>query len=576
MIAALALALTQAAPIHASLHPPGVVVYAEVPDVAATLANLEGSPLARLLRDERMKGLIEKIGLPVASTLADAALGGLVSAIPNAKAQDWFGQVRTFSLSAGSPLKEGDLQPPLQVVLDFVGEGPAGVFVSGLLASADKHEPASGPWPGLENLTLGGGAPGLWCGRVGARCFLGTLDLPPTEVAARAAGSTSGFDADELQKNREGWMPEAPGAPVMWLAFHMPDSEKLKSFTPIGIPMPFGDHWLERLTFHDGRFVTDILSTETTEGTRPVDPTWLDPVLAGSMLVYTRAIDGPTAAKLLRELLAKSESASAAMKALEEKLGYGLERPLARLGPGMSAFMAPLAGMGLPDTRMWIDCDDPAAFASEIEALVNAFGATQPGYEAKTKPYKVKLKDSEDKKEVPITTITLPNDLIQVPMISISPSFAPVGKKLVFAFSSMDLKNELKRAYSGEASAPGAKPLSAFGFEPPSEALSVVVMDWGKLLDSVSSTVKLIAGMAGGSSGIDPKLFPPAGIFSEFFKPTFHYSKKTPKGLVRRNEGSFGPETWFGLVGGAWLGKQRFKGATGAASGFSIPPAGGK
>jgi hypothetical protein len=46
---------------------------------------------------------------------------------------------------------------------------------------------------------------------------------------------------------------------------------------------------------------------------------------------------------------------------------------------------------------------------------------------------------------------------------------------------------------------------------------------------------------------------PPPELFIQYFKPTFHYSKGAGAGLYRRNEASFGPETWFGigvLVGG--------------------------
>jgi hypothetical protein len=43
-------------------------------------------------------------------------------------------------------------------------------------------------------------------------------------------------------------------------------------------------------------------------------------------------------------------------------------------------------------------------------------------------------------------------------------------------------------------------------------------------------------------------------MFSEYFKPTFHYSRAVEGGIYRRNEASFGPETWFGLFGSVLLG----------------------
>ena len=76
-------------------------------------------------------------------------------------------------------------------------------------------------------------------------------------------------------------------------------------------------------------------------------------------------------------------------------------------------------------------------------------------------------------------------------------------------------------------------------------------MDWAKLLGSALDMFKAFAPMAGDQIPFDVTKLPPGSIFAEFFKPTFHYSKPVASGLYRRNEGSFGPETWFGVAGAA-------------------------
>jgi hypothetical protein len=312
-----------------------------------------------------------------------------------------------------------------------------------------------------------------------------------------------------------------------------------------------------RITFTGERVVTEMVTAEAEAKEVPVGPEWLEPVPSGTMLIFASAFDGAQAARRLREVLAEDEQRSAALAAVEQKLGYGPERLLARLGPGLTFYAAPPAGIGLPDSRLWIDCDDPTAFATEFEALVTAMGDLMPGFQAKTKPYKVKVTGSDEKLEVPVTTLTLPPDLIQVPMISLSPSFAPVGKKLVFGFGSMDVKSELKRIHSGDGEpiVAGSNPLAARGFALPDKAETVVVMDWAKLLGGVVGTVQAFASMASPEDlPFDLKQLPSQELFAKHFKPTFYYSRRVEGGSYRRNEASFGPETWLGLVAAAWLG----------------------
>jgi hypothetical protein len=86
--------------------------------------------------------------------------------------------------------------------------------------------------------------------------------------------------------------------------------------------------------------------------------------------------------------------------------------------------------------------------------------------------------------------------------------------------------------------------LRALGLELPAEARSVFVMDWGKFLGSLVATAKALAPMLGESVSFDFSKLPPPEMFSEYFKPTFHYSKGIDGGVYQRNEASFGPETW--------------------------------
>lgn len=597
MISALLLTLalsTQGGPVHASLHPAEADVYLEVGDVSALAGSLDGAPMLRFLRDERLKGLFAELGSDPSRPLKELVKEGLAASMPEALNGDWIDGLKTVSLSAQALGNGTDTTAPLALlaVVDLASAEQAQALEAFVLAQGTTHEPIAGSLPGLERVkTSDKPKDDLWCVASGARLVVGNSAARAEDYAARADKKASGLAARESFQKQLAALEPASGTTIVWFALarsladiieagqgkDTPDKgvEFLRQLPPDLNPV--GSARVARMQLVGQRFVTEMYSSAAPgeSAAKPVDLAWLEPVPAGSMLVYASAFDGAAAGKRMRELLAKDESSAAALTALEQKLGYGPERVLAHLGPGMTVYAAPLAGLALPETRAWIDCDDPAAFAQEFEALVTALGETLPGFQAKTKPYKVKKAGTEERIEIPITTLSLPPDLVQIPMISLSPSFAPVGKKLVFGFSSMDVKNELKRVHAGDGEpiVAGAKPLAAMGFEPPADATAVFVMDWGKLLSSVVGMVKAFAGMAGPEAlPFDLAKLPPPEMFSEHFKPTFHFAKAAAGGTYRRNEASFGPETWLGLLGAGAMASHQMQGGMGGGEPVLIEP----
>lgn len=572
MIHALSLLLTlglsaQGGPAHADLHPAEADMYLELGDVGSLLTALDKTPMARFLRDERLKSLFTELGQTPDRSLKELAQAGLLSAMPESKPEGWLDGLKTLSASLTAVGPETDTTDSMafQAVVDLATPEQAKALLAAIVAKAPKHEPMTSAVPGVERLQFGEkAADDLWCVAIGSRLVVGGSAAKPEDFTARADKKATGLASRETFQKQVASLDKASGTPVLWFALARPLSEILATSKEEegmefldklpGELNPFASARVARMQLVGERFVTEIVSSETAgAAAKPVDPAWLEPVPSSSMIVFATAFDGAAAAKRVRALIAKDEQGAATLAALEQKLGFGPEKVLAHLGPGMTVYAAPLTGLGLPETRIWIDCDDPAAFTTEFEALMGALGETLPGYIAKTKPYKLKKAGSEEKVEVPLTTLSLPQGAIPIPMISVAPSFAPVGKKLVFGFNSMDVKNELKRVHSGEGEpiVAGANPLGAMGFALPAEARSVFVMDWAKLFGGILGTVKAFAGMAPPDQmPFDLAKLPPPEMFGEYFKPTFHYSKGIAGGTYRRNEASFGPETW-SLLGGA-------------------------
>lgn len=550
----------QGGPVQADLHPAEADVYVEFGDVAGVLSALDKAPLLRFVRDERLKELLTQLDVSPERSLKVMLEEGLAGALPEGQGGGWLAGLRTLSLSL-TALGEGPgLQPPFGflAVLDLETAEQAEALHALVESQRAQGDSLGSMIPGLSALAQSGagGAMGeMWSAAAGPRLLVGNASSSLAAYQKRTGEKGTGLAGRESLQKPLARLEKASGTPILFFYLGRGIRAEVLDKLPAGLN-PFAGAVLARMQFNGERFITEMVSAAPAETTaqapsKPVDPAWLEPVPKGSMLVYAGAFDGVAAGKRVRELLAMDEHGAASLAALEQKLGFGPEKVLARLGPGLTLYMAPLAGLGLPETRVWVDCDDPAAFTTEYEALIGALGDTLPGFQAKTRPYKLKQKDSEAKIEVPVTTLTLPADAIQIPMISLAPSFAPVGKKLVFGLSSMDVKNELKRVHSGDGEpiVSGVNPLKAMGFQLPAGASSCLVMDWGGLMGSIIGTVKAFAGMAGPDAfPFDLKSLPPTEMFTQHFKPTFHYSLDTPGGSYCRNEASFGPETWLGLV----------------------------
>ncbi|HEX6881866.1 MAG TPA: hypothetical protein VF530_00715 [Planctomycetota bacterium] len=582
----LLLALAPQGPAHAGLHPAEADLYLELVEVQRTLQVLDKAPLVRFLRDDKVKVLFEKLGQPLDRPLGELVQGILDGALEGAGSTEWLAGLATISASL-APTPGGPEPVGVLVLADFAAAEQAAAFHAGVRASFAQHEPVEGSLAGLERLVPAEGAGReFWIVTLGTRVALGTRASKPEDVPARAEGKQGGLAKHEPFAKRLAGLASASGTPLLWFALARPLSEVTQALGESAGPSlevierapeslnVFAHPCVARITMAGERIVSEMITSEPAgPSDRPIDLAWLAPVPSDSMLFFASAFDGVAAAKRLREILASDEQAAAALAAIEQKLGYGPERLLSRLGPGLTFYAAAPGGLGLPDSRLWIDCEDPAAFASEFEALITAMGELLPGYQAKTKPYKVKVQGSDERLEVPITTLTLPPDAVQIPMVSISPSFAPVGKRLVFSFGSMEVKSELKRVHSGDGEPiqADANPLAARGFALPEKAATVVVMDWGKLFSGVIGTAKAFASMASPEDlPFDLALLPTPELLRQYFQPTFYYSKPIEGGTYRRNEASFGPETWFGLTGAIAFGIRQQAMLGGAAAPATI------
>jgi hypothetical protein len=521
--------------------------------------------MVRFLRDSRVATFLGEFGIEVGKPVLEL-VKALATDRPELRAGEWVEGLRSASLSVQFLKKvEGQPDEAVLLVVDLASPEQSAALQAGFLAMADSHEPLASALAGSERF-VSGGDPG-WCVSVGSRFVIGDEGLRVEDYVALSAKQRPALSGAEYLQKALAALSKSEGTSVMWFALGRSLQEILtaqggsQSFGFLarlpGDLNPLASPRVARMQFTGQRFLTEMQTLEPAPATKPqaVDPAWLQLVPTTAMIAYSSSFEGASSAQRLRELLSENEQGKAALASLETKLGHGPEKIFARLGPRLTVHAGALNGPALPETFAWLDCDDAAAFAAEFEALVGALGETLPGYVAKTKPYKVKKEGSDEKVEVPITTLTLPPNLIPIPMISVSPSFAPVGSKLLFALNSMDLKGELKRVLGEAPAGSHDGPIAALKL--PADAESVFVMDWARLFAGLTPTIKAVAGMA--ELPFDVNKLPPPEIYGEFFQPTFHFAVRNADGLRRRHEASFGPETWAGLMAAGFGASRRFQ-----------------
>ncbi len=578
----LAVAL-QGAPSHAAFHSPDVDLFLEVPDVQALLDAYDQAPMLRLLRDEGTAEAVRQ--LSGAEFHFDLQLRNLLGSSLPPGATDLVDSAQALSFSVRIPQGCGDdpeAGPPIPViaaVIDFATTEDAQATQTMLVDLVGDAQPdPTSPFEGTQTFSIDPTS-GItaWVATRGPRLLLGGGTHTPADFARRMAseeGVTSLANDPRYAAGRGHFEPPTGATVIQGFTTRSPldlfaDGGPSEALGSLELLWGGGEDFLAgarcwRMQLAGDRFVTEIVTLDSGEstsdasifGTRAIDPTWLAPVRGDSMLTYSSSLDGGALHERFRGFLAsmgEDAEATEAIAALEGNLGFGLEEFFALLGPGMAASVGPIPGIALPDTYVWFDLVDPVAFQDQLGILVENLGTTFPEFSLRTRAYKVKNKTTGERIPFPVTTLGLPPGLIELgPLGAPTPALTVTEGKLLLSLSSMRLKRELKRLYGGEET-PSETPalLQAHGFDLPADARSVIVMDWGLLIDGLLSLARNLgplASMFGGGLELpfDPAALPDSELVTQFIQPTFHYSRRVEGATYRRHEASFGPETWVG------------------------------
>lgn len=396
-----------------------------------------------------------------------------------------------------------------------------------------------------------------WSLRAGARVLLGFGAARVEDIVARLADPARSLATDA----RWNAMQSALGAPSgVVVAQGVLDTDVLAGLLADSIDLFPAPDALARLApqttafrmqLVGERFHTDLWRPEPSDGSwlgalgvaRP-DAATLELVPADAAGVLATRIDVARLERQFRARVGLDETAAARLAELEQKHGFDLSKDVfGNLAGGMSLHVMPLNSIGLPNIVAMFELRDAAAFERGMKGLATAF-AEQPGQT-------MKLKSSRYRDAAMWTIETESSGASPIPL-DISPTIAIAGGRAILATTALFAKREVKRVLGDEPK--NAEPLAKFA-SVPADATLVGAMDWRAMIDSLYTTLRGAAALAGGFAdlpidlgALSAALPEKPEVFTRFFAPTTMWGRPVEQGFHVHLEASFGPETWTSLA----------------------------
>lgn len=420
-----------------------------------------------------------------------------------------------------------------------------------------------------------GGFPPLWIMRAGGLLALGGGSSDPAELLLRSEGKAPSALESAGYENLTSRLGDRGGTTIVRGSFEVVDLvDALRTAIPAEVVnltfLAAYGRSIWRTGIENGRFVTETIALPTGENNTFAECIAHEPVPEGiwkfipaeAVGVYAATIDLPRLFEMILETLQAdfSEAHVSKLSKLEEQYGFSLEDDLfGSMGSVAAGYMLPLSGlMGVPDMALVVELDDPERFKKGLEGLLK-FLEDQSGGELKVqyRPYH----------DVPLWYFSFENTGAPIP---ISPSLVIQEGHLFATLTSTRAKKEIKRLQdlAAPAEPSGAEAPAESGDEPapqsihvaralaPSDATAVGYMDWAQLFAGAYKGGKALLALMGGGLDLpfDPLLLPEAELFTQFYEPSFYWTRVGEDGVYSRGESSIGPEALLGAIGAAGLG----------------------
>lgn len=461
--------------------------------------------------------------------------------------------------------KELESRRAILVVIDFTSEAVAGSSLAELMnaVGADTTDRtrtlqfagANALWSSFT--TTKPAAQEGWSLRAGARVLLGFGAATAEDVVARLAEPARSFASEARWSAMQAALGAPSGVVVAQGALVTSVLAGLLSEAVDLFPAPTAlsrlspDTTAFRMQLVGERFHTDLWRPEANDsawfgalGLARPDAATLALVPADAAGVLATRIDVARLERQFRARVGLDEVAAARLAALEQQHGFDLSKDVfGNLAGGMSLHVMPLNSIGLPNIVAMFELRDATAFERGMHGLAAAF-AEQPGQT-------MKLKASRYRDAALWTIETGSSGDSPIPF-DVSPTIAIAGGRAIFATTALFAKREVKRVLGDEPK--HAEPLAKFAGAP-ADATLIGAMDWRSMIDSLYTTLRGAAALAGGFADLPIDLTALSAalpekpeVFTRFFAPTKVWGRPVEHGFHLHLEASFGPETWISLA----------------------------
>ncbi len=397
-----------------------------------------------------------------------------------------------------------------------------------------------------------------WLAHKDATLVIGAGSSELEELIARGADPARGLSTRGAWAALEAAGGAARGASIVRGSFdvraligleQLADSSRRNALG--GVLSMFDDvHGAWRTQLDGARFVTDVTWNSASAdsllrlmGAQPAPREAFADVPADAVGFFVAHLDAQAARAQLATLLAADASSSDAdaLAELERQFEFDFDAQIVEnLRGGVSAYLLPYTGIGLPQIGLIAALRDPASFESGLRGLFKALEATQSE--------RLSVRESKYR-DAPLWTVSFSSagDNPQMAAFLPTPSVTVVGNRAVLSLSSLRSKKEIKRL-QGEPEGP--HPVASDATRFPADAGFAGWMDWPTTIDGVWSVARSALAMFGGQLSLPvdlPSLMTAlpesARVFTRFFEPTTLTFRALNGGWAMRWESSFGPET---------------------------------
>ena len=581
---------------HSNLHPQDADLFVCAPDLQGAITASEGVGLRRLMKDpDIVKLLGDDLELPGMLS----AVGGAAD-LPEEALKLLWESASAASLSVAG-LDEHEAAPDLTDAApeEFIGilmehevmavmefnsaEDASGIMTlsaaatSGLVVAGEAtHETSAGAVRVTDYEVMPGDSlRSIWTAQWGSYIAIGVGASGAPGLVERLGGG-GGLAVTDHWVRGAGAMKEEGG--TQYLIYHhnlIGDPWYGLAAGDAGLPMPDLSLSIVELIFGgvlpmgasekhgscrivNGEYVVETmdLRSKAGEGTKPLADDFLNLVNPEAVGVWATTMDPEAMAASGHEFISTLIEMPADVIAaeLQYSVGASLQDLLEPLADGVAFYMLPISGATIPRFHAVVELEDSAKYLETWTTLAGFLKSQGAEFvEVEDRPYRKTPVFSLKQVGAESAPVDASGPLASLGAMGLtSPPFtvAILPDRAVFGISTSYVKREVRRLLKEDDGA-GAHPLAESGAPCPAGVSYFGHLNWPEVLGGVYDTVTAFLPLLAdtGAMPFDVDALPETETITQYFSPTYVWSRPGDSGTYSLKRSPVGVETGLGLAG---------------------------